>query len=156
MSAVSFPVRPSSTYRPRSPLNSFLRTGYQKTPTNRRGYHWAVDIPCPINEIIQLPEKAKLTRKGFDQAAGNYMEWEFLTGPWKGRYGRFFHMNRPCGFTVGTVKTRGYAVGRSGNTGNTSGPHVHFELAKYGWQHARDPRWDPTQAFRDAVAAKDY
>jgi len=156
MSAVSFTIRPSKTYKPRAPSDTFTRTGYQRTPSNPRGEHRGVDMPAPKDEIIQLPEKAKLIDKGWDDAAGHYMEWMFLTGPWKGRYGRWFHMHRACGFSVGTVRTRKYAIGRVGTTGNSTGPHVHFELGKTRWDKGRDPRWDPTQAMRDAVAGKDY
>lgn len=166
MAAVSFPIRPTSSYKPKKVDNSFLRTGYARTSTNPQGRHWAVDInrddfqPTPStisNWIIQLPAKAKLVDKGYDdEGAGYWMEWMFLEGPWKNRYGRWFHMYRACGFTVGTIRVRKYAVGRVGNTGNSTGAHSHFELGKYRWDKARDPRWDPTTAFRDAVAAKDY
>ncbi len=156
MSAVSFPVRPASNYKPKIPADSFLRTGYQKTSTNPKGYHWGVDIPCPVDSIIQLPERAQLIDKGWGGDTGYWMEWKFLEGPWKGRYGRFFHMNRACAFSVGTIKNRRYAVCRSGNTGNSTGPHVHFELGKTRWDVCRDPRWNAREAFKDAVVDKDY
>jgi len=159
MSAVAFPVRAASGHKANPPEDSFLRVGYQKTPTNPRGYHWGVDIdredfnaPSISDWIIQLPEKAKLIDKGYDdEGAGYWMEWQFLVGPWKGRYGRFFHMSRKCGFPIGTVRTRGFAAGRVGSTGHSTGAHLHFELAKTRWDKGRDPRWNPTQAFRDAV-----
>ncbi len=156
MAAVSFPVRPSRTYKPKGPLNSFTRSGYQRTKTNPRGLHWAVDLPCPVDEIIQLPLKAKLIDKGWGGDTGWWMEWQFLEGAWKGRYGRFFHMSRKNGDPVGKIRSRKSACGRSGNTGNSSGPHVHFELGKYRWDKARDPRWDPQPTFKDAVAGGDY
>lgn len=161
MAAISFPVRPSSTYRPTPPRDTFLqvRSSYRWTPTNPKKQHRGVDISGYriLNAIIQLPEESKLIDKGWDpDGAGHWMEWQVRRGPWKGRFMRFFHMSRPCGFRPGTVKPRKYAVGRVGNTGNSTGPHVHFELAKTRWDQGRDPRWNPTQALRDAVAAKDY
>lgn len=156
MSAVSFPVRPSSSYTPRKPLDSFTRPGYQRTKTNPKGLHWAVDVPCPVDSIIQLPERAKLIDKGWGGDTGWWMEWQFLAGPWKGRYGRFFHMSRAVAFPVGTIRGRKYAVCRSGDTGNSTGPHVHFELGKTRWDVGRDPRWNPCEAFQAAMADKDY
>lgn len=156
MSAVSFPLRPSSSYKPKAPADSYLRTGYHKTASNPRGYHWGVDCPAPTNTIIQLPEKAKLIDKGRDMQAGYWMEWLILAGPWKGRYWRAFHMRLPCGIAVGSTKNRKYAVGRVDCTGYCTGPHLHSELGKYRWDKARDPRWNITQAYRDAVRGKDY
>ena len=156
MSAVAFIVRPASNYTPTAPSESFTRLGYQKTSTNPRGEHRGVDIPCPENSIIQLPEKAKLVDKGWGGDTGYWMEWQILAGPWKGRYMRCFHMSRACSFAIGTVKNRKYAVGRSGNTGNSTGPHVHFELGKTRWDAGRDPRWDPRDAMVDAVRDKDW
>jgi murein DD-endopeptidase MepM/ murein hydrolase activator NlpD len=156
VSAVSFPLRPSTDYKPRSPNDTYTRTGYERTALNPRGEHRGVDLPAPINTIIQLPEKAKLTQKFYGKSVGYFMEWRILAGPWKGRYMRFFHMNRACGFAVGTSKNRKYAVGRVGTTGNSTGPHLHFELGAKPWNQSRDPRWNPTQAFRDAVSGKDW
>lgn len=164
MSAVSFPVRPATSRRPNCPENSFLRLGYAKTSTNPKGQHRGVDIDREdmgvssiSNYIIQLPENAKLVDKGYDdEGAGYWMEWLVLVGPWRGRYMRFFHMYRACGIAVGARKNRKYAVGRVGNTGKSTGAHLHFELGKYRWDKARDPRWNPTQAFCDAVKAKDW
>lgn len=166
MSAITFPIRPASGRRPKCPDESFTRTGYGKTSTNPKGLHWGVDIdkedftPPPIslsNWIIQLPEKAKLIDKGYDdEGAGFWMEWLVLVGPWKGRYMRFFHMYRACGFSVGTIKARSYAVGRVGSTGRSTGAHLHFELGAKRWDVSRDPRRNPRQACCDAAAGRDF
>lgn len=154
--SISFPVRASANYKPSKPRDSFTRLGYEKTATNPRGEHRGVDIPAPLDAIIQLPEQAKLVKKFYGKSVGNFMEWKILAGYWKGRYMRFFHMNKPCGLSVGTIKDRKYAVGRVGSTGNSTASHLHFELARYPWMTARDPRWNPTEALRDAIDAKDY
>lgn len=158
--ALSFILRPRSdparSYIPRAPSDSFLRDGYPPTPTNPRGYHWGVDCAAPTRTIIQLPSNGKLRAKGYDNRAGYWMEWVFTSGPWGNRYGRFFHMDGPCGLRVGTYRTRRYAVGRVGCTGNCRGSHVHFELGRYPFHHSRDPRWNPRLALARAVWAKDY
>lgn len=157
--SLSFFLRRSSAFTPKRLADSFLRirSSYSTNGgTNPHRYHWAVDAPCPKNTIIQLPAKARLIAKGYDKAAGYWMEWEFLEGPWIHRFGRWFHMNRACGHPLRTVKPRKYSVGRSGNTGSSTAPHVHFELARYRWALARDPRWNPTEAMNNAIAAKDY
>lgn len=162
MSAVSFPIRKSPRYTPKPPRDSFRKTGYATSSSNPRGEHRGVDMGAPENEIIQMPLKGKLIDKGYDKrGAGHWMEWQFLKGPWKGRYGRFFHMSRKNGDPIGKVRERKSACGRVGHTGHVAKPvdsnnHVHFELGKTRWDKGRDPRWNPTQAFRDAVAAKDY
>lgn len=165
MSAVSFPVRPPKGRRPYRVTDSFNRTGYVKTSANPRGEHRGVDInrgsftpgPSSVRDwIIQLPEYARLVAKGYDSAAGYWMEWEVLTGPWLHRYMRFFHMNRPCSFALGTKKNRKYAVGRVGNTGHSTNSHLHFELGKHRWSAARDPRWNPTEAFRNSIRDGDW
>lgn len=163
-SSISFPLRPRSDpgklYVAKAPADSFLRDGYSPTYTNPHGYHWATDLGAKYRTIIQLPLMARLISKGYDSAAGYWMEWEFLSGYWIHRFGRFFHMASPCGIKVGELRNRKYAVGRVGNTGNVrpkSYYHLHFELGKYPWiRKSRDPRWNPRELLRRSVVAKDY
>lgn len=156
-SNISFILRRTSSYRPEAPRDSFYRDGYDRTPTNPKGFHLGVDCGAPTRTPIQLPERSEMRAKGWDHdGAGHWCEWLILHGMWKGRYARFFHMREACPYRPGTRKDRRWKIGEVGCTGNCDGSHVHFELGRSPWSVARDPRWNPTNALRVAVAMRDY
>lgn len=56
---------------------------------------------------------------------GNYVQIEFPNG----YYVVYAHMSTiPEHIKVGATVKKGEVIGQSGNTGNTTGPHLHFEL----------------------------
>lgn len=148
-----FPLRKGSkNYVPRRPLDSFLRTGYERTPTNPHGYHWATDLPTGdiVGVIIQLPVRAKIVWKGWFGDLGRVIEVQILEGYDKGRFVRMCHCEMYTDRPIGSKLPAGFAIARVGLTGHTSGAHDHLELGRYPLRKSRDPRWNPFGRLREA------
>ena len=95
--------------------------------TGRREFHDGIDIAAPIGTPIVAP------RDGTVLAVGN-----------SPTFGRFLRMSHPDGYVsfmahlysatvaVGDTVRQGERVAYSGNTGRSTGPHLHFGLFRYG------------------------
>lgn len=87
-------------------------------------------------------------------------------GPWSGNsirikdsagkyYTNYFHL-APGSITVavGATVTQGQPIAKSGNTGNTTGPHLHFEIHRDSDGQALNPSWYIGKTAHDAAAAE--
>lgn len=73
--------------------------------------------------LAQLPPPSELT---LDAAAGNYVVLELGTNT----FALYAHFQRgSVAVQVGQRVRRGDVLGRLGNSGNTSGPHLHFHIS---------------------------
>ena len=99
-------------------------------------YHQGIDIGAPSGTLIHAAAGGTVTISGYNSAMGNYVEVDHGNGV-KTRYE---HMSkRLC--SVGDVVTAGEVLGRVGSTGNSTGPHLHFEV----WLNGT--RVDPMSMF---------
>lgn len=86
--------------------------------------HTGIDINCPIGTPIKAAWSGTV-QTGWDNSGfGNFVR---LTVP-DGRTVLYGHLDS---FTVvnGTTVTAGQIIAKSGNTGNSTGPHVHVEVS---------------------------
>lgn len=86
------------------------------------GGHNGVDIGCPVGTTLRAPEASTVVEVSSDPLG--YGLTAYLAGE-SGRGYRYGHTSelRVC---QGDVVKRGAVVALSGNTGNSSGPHLHF------------------------------
>lgn len=87
------------------------------------GYHTGVDFAVPTGTPVHAVADARVVAAG---AAGAYGEAVTLALP-DGRFALYAHLSR-IGVGSGQRVHRGQVVGRSGETGNADGPHLHFEI----------------------------
>lgn len=113
------------------------------TPFGRPGKHWAagyhtgVDFPAEVGTWVVAAVPGKVVSVGYDAAYG-YHVWVQSSGPGV-KAGRvlYAHLSEPRVKRGKRVKA-GDLIGLSGNTGNSTGPHLHFEVrvAPYSyWDH---------------------
>ena len=90
------------------------------------GMHMGVDIATGIGEKLQAINNGVVEAVGYDGGYGNYVSWiDNKTG-----LGNFYaHMNQPARVKPGQKVNKGTVLGYTGNTGKSSGPHLHWETA---------------------------
>jgi murein DD-endopeptidase MepM/ murein hydrolase activator NlpD len=93
--------------------------------------HYAIDIAADYGSKVVAAASGTVIFAGWKANGGGYQVW---IGHGSGLFTTYNHMSA---ITVGIGEQvgRGQAVGRVGQTGNATGPHLHFEVWK-------GPVWD--------------
>ncbi|MBB0243475.1 peptidoglycan DD-metalloendopeptidase family protein [Streptomyces alkaliphilus] len=87
------------------------------------GYHTGVDFPVPTGTTVRSVSAGTVVSAGWSGSFG----YEVIVRHDDGRYSQYAHLSAisvSAGQPVGT----GQRLGRSGSTGNSTGPHLHFEI----------------------------
>ena len=85
--------------------------------------HAGVDIPMPEGTPLRAAASGRVAIAGWVGGYGNYICIQH-SGSLSTCYG---HQSR-LGVSVGQSVSQGQVIGYSGNTGNSTGPHLHFEV----------------------------
>ncbi len=102
--------------------------GWRRNPFNReyREFHKGMDIASRY-EWVRSTKYGKVTFAGWMGGYGNAVIIAH-PGGWKSLYG---HLSRII-VKEGQYVKQGQSIAKSGNTGRSTGPHLHFELIKQG------------------------
>ncbi|MBR0092703.1 MAG: peptidoglycan DD-metalloendopeptidase family protein [Lachnospiraceae bacterium] len=98
------------------------RFGY-RVLRGKAGTHTGIDWACPTGTSIFASCGGRVTYAGW---MGSYGYVVFIDHP-DGRQTRYAHMSRVL-CSVGQYVSQLERIGLSGSTGNSTGPHVHFEV----------------------------
>jgi murein DD-endopeptidase len=99
-------------------VTSLLRDG--------RG-HKGVDMKTPVGTPVKAPFAATVAKKNWNWK-GNGNDIELHESGGKGWTAMFLHLSEPPTLAVGAHVGRGEVVGKSGNTGHSFAPHLHYQL----------------------------
>tara|TARA_A100001037_G_C15146235_1_gene636458 strand:- start:1902 stop:2933 length:1032 start_codon:yes stop_codon:yes gene_type:complete len=102
--------------------NRFL-SGY-----NYSGYHQAIDIAAGLGDPIYASDSGVVVFAGWSNWGYGYMVVIDHGNGWQTLYSHLSQWNVSCGQSV----YQGNVVGLSGSTGNSTGPHLHFEINYQG------------------------
>ena len=120
----------------RFPLRSYRLTsdyGMRKNPiTGNVRLHQGLDLAAPAGTEVYAAGSGTVTEIGNDPVYGIYIILRHAEG-WASLYG---HLQK-VGVTLHTTVNSGTLIGWVGSTGQSTGPHLHFELRHNGT--ARDP-----------------
>lgn len=106
-------------------------------------YHGALDYGVPVGTTVYAAaDGVVISRGSLSGSYGNYLVIQHTNGlrTW------YAHGNGVFYVSVGETVSRGQAIMQSGNSGNSSGPHLHFEVrvSPYSWYSSgNDSRRDP-------------
>lgn len=107
--------------------------GYRIQPfTGLRSFHSAVDIVLPIGTRVKATAEGKVGDTGYNSVFGHYVILKHANG-----YQSLYAHLSSIAVKEGSFVDQGAAVGLSGNSGQSTGPHLHFSLFKNG--QALDP-----------------
>ncbi|CAM5304867.1 transglycosylase family protein [Streptomyces atroolivaceus] len=121
------PAAEKKTAKPRSGLTAPVaaRTGtpYHQAGSWSSGYHTGVDFPVPTGTSVKAVASGKVVSAGWAGAYG----YEVVIRHDDGRYSQYAHLSS-LHVREGQQVGSGQRIARSGSTGNSSGPHLHFEI----------------------------
>ena len=87
------------------------------------GAHGGIDIACSEGTEVPSPISGTVVDVGFEKGYGNYVQIKDS----KGNFHIFGHLSKQIA-QEGQQVNRGDIIALSGNTGTTSGPHLHYEI----------------------------
>ena len=89
------------------------------------GMHMGVDVAGPEGAPYYAFTDGEISGSGWDGGYGNWVAWVDDTG-----VEHFYaHMPAPTKYKVGDKVSAGTVIGAMGNTGRSSGPHLHWETS---------------------------
>lgn len=114
-----------------APTGTFLRP-YYGSITSRFGSRWGrqhqgVDIGGNIGDPVKASDGGTVTYAGWNGGYGNFIKIKHDNG-YETYYGHLNSIN----VSVGQKVAQGEVIGKLGNTGRSTGPHLHFEIRKNG------------------------
>lgn len=89
--------------------------------------HGAVDIGCGEGTSVKATQSGTVTFAAANGNAGN-----MITIDHGGGYTSTYMHNSEILVSTGDKVSRGQEIAKSGNTGNSTGPHLHFQIEKDG------------------------
>lgn len=115
---------PPSYIKPLSGGRMSSGFGGRKAPTkgastNHKGIDWAT----PVGTAIYASSGGVVTKAGWGSGYGNVV---YIKHP-DGKETRYGHLSK-CLVTPGQTVKQGQKIALSGNTGRSTGPHLHFEI----------------------------
>lgn len=98
--------------------------GYRNDPfTRKRAFHHGIDIPMPENTPVLSTAAGTVEKTGTNKVSGRYIVIKH-----KNHKTIFAHLNRVIVKEGSSVKP-GDSIGYSGNTGRSTGPHLHYQIS---------------------------
>ncbi len=108
------------------PVKGFITSsfGYRRSPFGgSRAFHKGIDIKERMGTRILATAEGTVKQSGYDGAYGISVEIDHG----RGITTKYAHMQR-SNVKVGQWVRRGEVIGLLGNTGRSTGPHVHYEV----------------------------
>lgn len=103
--------------------------GPRKDPfTGVPSTHTGIDLAISQGTPIKASMSGKIIAVGFTNVYGNYV----IIDHENGYQTLYAHMYKPCPLKKGQRVNQGTQIGQVGNTGYSTGPHLHFTVYKNG------------------------
>ncbi len=96
--------------------------------------HYGVDIVVPLNTAVRAARAGRVIESRADFSRG--WGWTIIVDHGDGWKTRYAHLSRTLA-RVGDAVVRGQIIARSGNTGHSTGPHLHY--GTYLWDVPKNP-----------------
>ncbi|WP_432119576.1 peptidoglycan DD-metalloendopeptidase family protein [Streptomyces sp. bgisy032] len=107
-----------------APVGASLGTPYRKAGSSwSKGYHTGIDFPVPTGTSVKSVASGSVVSAGWGGSFG----YQVVIRHADGRYSQYAHLSA-ISVRDGQTVSAGQRIGRSGSTGNSSGPHLHFEV----------------------------
>jgi len=106
-------------------INARSPYGWRKHPiTGRRKFHHGVDVALPVGTPLTAPADGVIVHKGNGPSGGITL----IIKHDNNIHTVYYHLQKPSHLLKGTRVERGEVIAYSGNTGASTGPHLHWEV----------------------------
>ncbi|WP_329415712.1 transglycosylase family protein [Streptomyces sp. NBC_00704] len=107
-----------------APVGAATGTPYHASGSSwSKGYHTGVDFPVPTGTSVKAVASGEVVSAGWGGSFG----YQVVIRHADGRYTQYAHLSA-ISVRDGQSVSGGQRIGRSGSTGNSTGPHLHFEV----------------------------
>ncbi|MCZ9352832.1 transglycosylase family protein [Streptomyces mutabilis] len=107
-----------------APVDASTGTPYRQAGSSwSKGYHTGVDFPVPTGTSVKSVAAGRVVSAGWGDSYG----YQVVVRHDDGRYSQYAHLSA-ISVKDGQSVAAGQRIGRSGSTGNSTGPHLHFEV----------------------------
>ena len=108
-------------------INARSPYGWRKHPiTGRRKFHHGVDVAAPVGTELRAPADGVIVHKGSGASGGNTLIIKHADD----LFTVYYHLQKPSHLLKGTRVERGEVVALVGNTGASTGSHLHWEVRR--------------------------
>ena len=113
------------------PLDKIILTssfGYRVSPiSNKWKFHSGIDLAAPQGTNVYACKRASVSATGFNSTYGNYI----ILLHTNGMTSVYAHLSK-IEVKKGDTVSAGQIIGKTGTTGASTGPHLHFEIRLNG------------------------
>ncbi|MFG3248792.1 transglycosylase family protein [Streptomyces sp. NPDC048187] len=107
-----------------APVDAATGTPYHQAGSSwSKGYHTGVDFPVPTGTSVKSVAAGHVVSAGWGGSYG----YQVVVRHGDGRFSQYAHLSA-ISVRSGQAVGVGQRLGRSGSTGNVTGPHLHFEV----------------------------
>ncbi|MGW2181514.1 peptidoglycan DD-metalloendopeptidase family protein [Streptomyces sp. NPDC001732] len=106
-----------------APVAAGTGTPYHRAGSWSSGYHTGVDFPVPTGTSVKAVASGTVVSAGWGGAYG----YQVVIRHADGKYSQYAHLSA-VHVREGRHVSAGQRIARSGSTGNSTGPHLHFEI----------------------------
>jgi murein DD-endopeptidase MepM/ murein hydrolase activator NlpD len=104
--------------------------------TGKRTFHHGIDIAMPVGTPLTAGADGEIVHKGNNGSGGVTLIIRHANN----MHTVYYHLQKPSHLRIGERVTAGQVCALSGNTGASTGPHLHYELRNSRrWGDTRDP-----------------
>ena len=118
-------------------INARSPFGWRRHPiTGKRTFHHGVDVAMPVGTPLTAPADGVVVKKGNGASGGITLIVKHADDV----FTVYYHLSKPSHLLVGSRFEQGEVIAHSGNTGASTGPHLHWEVRKSArWGDTVDP-----------------
>lgn len=119
-------------------INARSPYGWRKHPiTGRRKFHHGVDVALPVGTELRAPADGVIVHRGSGASGGNTLIVKHADD----LFTVYYHLQKASHLLEGTRVQQGEVIAHSGNTGASTGPHLHWEVRSpsRAWGRTVDP-----------------
>ena len=118
-------------------VNARSPFGWRVHPiTKVRTFHHGVDVALPVGTPLTAPADGVVVKKGNGPSGGVTLILKHEDN----RHTVYYHLQKPSHLAKGAKVERGELIAYSGNTGASTGPHLHMEVRRSArWGDTVDP-----------------